>query len=152
MKLKDEQMAVSQQNIQERELNGRQQLLQARQRTQEVLNELESVRSALVTKTAECEAQKSAVDAANYTAASIQEKNATLKLEIEQLNSSLQSEISQNQERKKKVRDFINTAATEKSALETRIKELEGRLAEASAEICSANESVAVLNQVTHPL
>jgi hypothetical protein len=68
MKAKDDQMASLQKNIEERESNGRLQLQQARQRTQEVLNELESLRSALVRKTAECDAQKSALDAANFTA------------------------------------------------------------------------------------
>jgi hypothetical protein len=62
-----------------------------------------------------------------------QEKYNAIKVEFDQVSQNLTSEVTQNQERKKKVRDFINTSTAEKSVLEARIKDLEEKNASAAS-------------------
>lgn len=87
-------------------------------------NSLAHIQGELVQKSAELDALRSAISE------DLREKDS-LKLETIRLSAELQEEISKNQERKKKMREFANNISEEKKTIELRCQRLERSEAEA---------------------
>ena len=101
--------------------------------------------SDIAQRSAECENLKAVLQRTSEAHAALQSENASLKTESERLSASLQSEISMNEERKKKLREYVNNLTAEKKASEEKCAALEKSEQEALSKRAVLEQQLSVL-------
>lgn len=144
--LKAQEAALSEADQREKALRCQlsQVSMAATQKTAQLNTDLAEARTHLLNKEqtlAELTANMAATGSAN---SALQARNELLKSEVEKLGSQLHAALVENQERKKKVRAYVDTLSADKKVLEDAVREKEMRLAEVTAEGTALSQSLAV--------
>jgi len=111
----------------------------------ELGSDVARMHSDLAQRSVECENAKAALKSCHDALSAAQAENSSMKAEIDRLSASLQNEIALNEERKKKLREYVNNLTAEKKGFEDKCTALEKAEKEAFSKSTLLEQQVSVL-------
>lgn len=130
LQIKEDLIASLQRTSDEKQHGLGSQLTQARQKLHDVNVDLETARATVMQREAEAASLKSQLDSSGSSLSKLQIQYGSLQKDLEEVTAKLNAEILSNQERKKKVKEYVTQLTAEKNALEDRLTQSEQQFRE----------------------
>jgi chromosome segregation ATPase len=133
LQMKEDLIASLQRTAAEKQQGLVSQLSQEQKMVQHGNAELDTMRATVSQRDAELATLKSQLENTGSSLSKLQIQNTNVQKELDEVSRKLNVEITQNQDRKKKVKDYVTQITSEKTTLEERLAQAEQQFREAQS-------------------